>query len=141
MSECRGDLMRSVILTRCHLPDKTPGQIIVDGYSFKTLERPWLNNEPFVSCIPPGNYIVKRDKTGKHQFYSITDVDNRTDIEIHIANKVSELLGCIALGTSFDEQYNLVNSKDACNRFLEIMGDEDFCLSIRDFNSYMDEWV
>ena len=133
--------MKSIVLTRCPLPDKTAGQIIVDGHSFKTLERPWLNNEPFVSCIPPGNYIVKRDKTGNHQFYSITDVVNRTNIEIHVANKVNELLGCIALGASFDDEYNLLNSAAACDRFLEIMGDDDFCLGIRDFNGYMDEWV
>jgi hypothetical protein len=117
------------------------GQIIADSHVFKTLELPWLNNQSFFSCIPTGQYVVKQDKTGKHQFYSITNVYRRTDIEIHIANKVEDLLGCIGLGTSFDIKYNLLNSKVACNKFVEIMGDDDFMLSIRDFNSFIDEWV
>jgi len=65
----------------------------------------WLDDE-FVSyalenaakMIPAGEYIVTADNTGKHRYYRIHDVPGRTAIEMHPANWMHELGGCIALG-------------------------------------------
>lgn len=137
--------MKSFTLVRVRLPKKTVGFIDVehDGKTtrFLTLELPDKNNAVNISCIPNGNYIVDRDTTGKHQYYRLREVEGRTDIEIHPARSTRQLQGCIALGLQFALTYDLVNSEEACNLFLELVGDESFMLSIRDFNSYHDEWV
>ena len=64
-----------------------------------TLERPWANNIPFISCIPTGEYQCA-GFTGKKfkEVWEIQNVPNRTYILIHKANKVAELQGCIAIG-------------------------------------------
>lgn len=120
-------------LTRLTPKDETQiiGSIIVGEQQFHTLERPDLNNTPNISCIPKGTYKVKRDKLGKHQYYAIQDVPNRTFIEIHEANKVSQLQGCIALGYGYNKG-NLIDSHRACQDFLKLIGDNDFELEIVD---------
>lgn len=113
---------------------KTCGTLTVGEVTFQTLERPWLNNKPYVSCIPAGDYVVHRDTTGRHQYYAVADVPNRTYIEIHVANVVEELQGCIALGLGFNEKYGtLVDSKKACDLFIELVGDTSFKLNIVDY--------
>ncbi len=134
--------MKTATLIRSYLPDRTVGKLTVhhDNLTLMTLELPDKNNQVNVSCIPAGNYLCKRDYTGKHQFYKVTEVQGRTDIEIHIANKPEDLLGCIGLGLKFNDEYNLMYSKKACNALLESMNNEDFMLCIRDYNSFFDGW-
>lgn len=64
----------------------------------KTIELPWRNNEPQVSCIPEGKYPVKMrwsKKFGQHM--SLEEVEGRSGILIHPANNaLKELRGCIA---------------------------------------------
>ena len=69
-----------------------------DGSEIMFLERPWRDNEIGVSCIPEGTYIIDRDHTGKHQWYKFRneETEPRTFIEIHPANKVTQLEGCLA---------------------------------------------
>ncbi|MGE4487891.1 MAG: DUF5675 family protein [Synergistaceae bacterium] len=64
----------------------------------RTIERPWLDNQPGISCIPEATYKVVPDNSGKHQYFKILDVEDRESIEIHVANKAKELNGCIACG-------------------------------------------
>ena len=109
------------------------GSIVVGEQQFHTLERPDLNNTPNISCIPKGTYKVKRDKLGRHQYYAVQDVPNRTFIEIHEANRVDQLQGCIALGEGFNRG-NLVNSYAACQNFLKLVGEDDFELEIIDID-------
>ena len=77
--------MITLELIRSYLRDRTVGYIkpSFDGETLRTLERPWLNNAPNKSCIPEGEYTVKRDKTGRFQYYRVCDVGGRTDIEFH----------------------------------------------------------
>ena len=122
--------MQTYTLTRVlYSGRQTEGYIIVGESQFYTLERPWLDNKPFVSCIPLGTYLVKRDTTGKHQYYRLQNVPNRSLIEIHAANMCEQLEGCIALGYGFSGGC-LVDSKKACDKFLELVGNEDFYLEI-----------
>jgi len=63
-----------------------------------TIELPWFNNEPNVSCIEEGTYELNRcfsQKFGWH--FTIKDVHKRKFISIHPANDaLKELRGCIA---------------------------------------------
>ena len=134
--------MKTATLIRSYLPDRTVGKLTVhhDNLTLMSLELADKGNQVDVSCIPCDNYLCKRDFTGKHQFYKVTEVTGRTGIEIHIANKPEDLLGCIGLGLKFDSKYNLVDSKKACNALLDSMNNEDFMLCIRDYNSFYDGW-
>ena len=123
--------MKQVIIKRSYLPNCTIGEVITSWQSFRSIERPWLDNKVNESCIPEGTYIVKRDKTGKHQYYAVQNVPNRTFIEMHAAKRPSDLLGCIALGMEFDPYYYLLRSEEAMDSFLREMGDEDFLLTIK----------
>ncbi len=74
-----------------------------------TVERPWLNNEPRVSCIPEGTYVLELRvseivyRTSKEEFekgFEICDVPDRTFIMIHVANSMDDLQGCVGVGSS-----------------------------------------
>ena len=64
----------------------------------KTLENPWLWNKKNVSCIPEGTYICERSNEGRFKYWNILDVPDRSNIEIHQGNKVSDTEGCILFG-------------------------------------------
>lgn len=120
-------------LYRTYKKDCTVGRFeYPDGiHSAVTLERPWLNNIPNRSCIPEGDYLVKRDKHGRHQWWSVQDVEGRTFIEFHEGAIVQHSLGCILLGTRFDNG-TLFGSTKALMQLLEFHGDEDFILRIKE---------
>ena len=77
----------------------------------QTIERPWLDNQSGVSCIPAGTYTCSLRFSPHHGFavFGVDQVPNRSDVEIHAANLASQLLGCIALG----ESRGTLNGQDA----------------------------
>lgn len=91
--------MKYLKLERTYLPDKTTGilrssmGIVID----ETLERPWKNNQRSISCIPAGIYKVRRDRTGRFQWYKVLGVQGRTAIEFHEGSKVEHSEGCILM--------------------------------------------
>ena len=88
-----------MIIQRIKSPDdRTNGiAILPDGAEYTTLERPWLNNQTSISCIPAGHYKFKRDTQGRFQWFRLLDVEGRTNIEFHLGNKPSHSEGCILL--------------------------------------------
>lgn len=81
-----------------------------------SLEKPWLNNEKRVSCIPAGTYICKKYLSPtKGQVYWLQDTLPRTMIEIHSANVHTELLGCIAPGLGFS-MFDIDTFGELCSR-------------------------
>lgn len=64
----------------------------------KTIELPWRNNQPSVSCIPEGKYVLRlRDSERFGRHLEIIDVPKRSLILFHPANDaLRELRGCIA---------------------------------------------
>lgn len=109
---------------------RTEGVIVLpNGSEIKTLERPWKGNKPFVSCIPEGEYIVLRDHIGKHRYYAVQDVLDRSAIEIHPANTVNQLQGCIA-PCLFLEKGVARHSTEACLKLIELFGEDGFHLLI-----------
>lgn len=61
----------------------------------RTIERPWLDNEVDISCIPAGHYLFERDHHGRFQYFRILDVEDRTFIEIHLGTIPEHSNGCI----------------------------------------------
>lgn len=87
-----------------YLPNGTPGQLFVNQEPFcATLER--AKDDLYHPCIPAGKYVVliSWSNRRKRLMPFLLDVPGRTGIEIHSANLVSELLGCIAVGEKFLE--------------------------------------
>jgi len=97
----------------------TFGMFCVDGRPIcMTLELAWRNNEPWVSCIPPGHYAVK---TG-HQSptfgwtWRVVDTPGRSDILFHAGNTAADTKGCILLGKAiaeFDGTLGISRSRDS----------------------------
>ncbi len=95
-------------LLRDYHDDRTFGQMTLEsGTVVYTMERPWLNNQPLVSCIPEGVYrlalrdssVVNRTTRGKYlRGWEVTDVPNRSFIMLHIANFPRDVEGCIGVG-------------------------------------------
>jgi hypothetical protein len=127
--------MKKFTLARSYLQKKTVGVLThSEGFILSTLERPWLDNKVDDSCIPEDTYIVKRDKAGRHQWYSVQDVEGRTFIEFHGGVFVHHSNGCILVGESSDGGGDLKGSKNALCLLLDFVGDEDFMLTIRAAN-------
>ena len=72
-------------------------------FSCVTVERPWLKNAPNISCIPDGEYILKKSfyHRGDHPAYEVQDVPGRSRILIHRANTHLDVQGCIGIGSDF----------------------------------------
>lgn len=126
--------MKKLKLVRSYLSRKTIGVMFDHEFKCHTLELKWNDNKPNESCIPEGTYSVVRDNSGKYQFYSVKGVANRSAIEIHIANTIADLAGCIGLGMTSSNTGNLISSKMACDRFVDYMGDDSFTLTITKFD-------
>lgn len=64
-----------------------------------TLERPWLDNKPEVSCIPAGVYkCIPHNTSEKPRCWEITGVSDRSSILFHAGNSIIDSLGCILVG-------------------------------------------
>tara|TARA_R110000823_G_C15501102_1_gene453192 strand:+ start:106 stop:501 length:396 start_codon:yes stop_codon:yes gene_type:complete len=79
----------------------TIGRLYLDKEPlYYTIERPWENNTPFVSCIPAGRYPVARVDSPSYgkDTWLIDQVPDRTHILFHVANVAHNVQGCIGLG-------------------------------------------
>ena len=115
----------------------TFGTLQAGDFSCCTVERPWLQNARGRSCVPAGEYklklrnsgVVSRTSRGRHtQGWELTDVPNRTYIMVHIANVVSEVQGCIAVGHRFgvvNNKWAVMNSRSAFDRLMDVLSYED----------------
>ena len=104
-------------------PDRTNGiATLPDGTEYPSLERPWLDNQTSISCIPAGHYKFKRDTHGRFQWFRVLGVHKRTHIEFHEGTKPSHSEGCILF------------SHDALTAMLWFFGDTSltYILEIRD---------
>lgn len=88
-----------LVLTRTYFPEGTNGKLVYQGRLIcYTIELPYKNNQPQVSCIPEGEYFIEKrysKRFGWH--FEILDIPNRSLILFHPANNaLTELRGCIA---------------------------------------------
>lgn len=108
-------------LTRYALfDDRTLGRLVVDEEVFYTVEKPWKNNQPFVSCIPAGRYTITKGDSPRFgpNTWQVMDVPNRTHILFHVGNTADDVVGCIAVGTNvYGNLDGVGKSKPAMARF------------------------
>jgi len=99
----------------------------------KTLENPWLNNLPDISCIPEGKYVVCEFNGTKYKdVWEVRDVKGRTYILIHNGNTESETEGCILVGDVFGflgDDIAVINSVATLNKLRKRL-DDNFILNI-----------
>ena len=117
-------------------PDGMFGMILCGNTKWFTCERPWLNNQHGISCIPKGTYTVKWNffPRAKKFDYMVQNVPKRDGIFIHSANFPYQVEGCIALGTSIgvmDGKRGVFGSVTAVRQFNEALNKEDFKLEVK----------
>jgi hypothetical protein len=112
------------------------------GQHLHTVEDDWLLNRRGISCIPAGEYTLKRTVFYKHGYetFEVTGVPNRTRILIHPANTEEDIEGCIGVGLRrgklvvhdednpahpLVEKQAVVASREAFRRFMEWMAPWD----------------
>ena len=122
----------------------TRGMWITNGIVCNTLELPWRDNEPNISCIPAGEYKVRMRISGKYgEVYHIKDVPNRSYILIHSGNWAGDIKkgfkthvkGCILLGKSrglLQGQWAVLNSRITVRKFMLLMQKQPFTLKIHE---------
>lgn len=94
--------MKTYLIYRNYLPASTIGAlyestIAGDMFVCFTVELAWNGNHRNISCIPEGEYIADFERHQKFgECYRLRDVEGRDGILIHVANKRTQLRGCIA---------------------------------------------
>lgn len=93
-------------LVRYYSGDDCTLGVLSDGKGFYlyTLENPWLDNAPNISCIPCGTYnVISHTGTKYKDVWRLEGVDGRYTILIHWGNTAKNTEGCILVGTSVGE--------------------------------------
>lgn len=106
----------------------------------RTLEPPYRNNEPCISCIPEGGYnMIPHDspKFGKTWYLEGKDVGlsegKRTHILFHKGNKTEDTMGCILPGFKhgvLNSEIAVLNSEHGCLKLFGLLGDKSHYIEI-----------
>lgn len=137
--------MKRVILARDSTGDEgTFGTLRLEDSHWASGELPWRDNQPDISCVPPGTYVAKWQLSPRHGWcYHLLGVPGRSGVEIHPANWMGDaskgyrcdLRGCVALGIAagrLEGQNALLESRDAVAAFNEKADREDLEITILD---------
>lgn len=119
-----------MILNRIHSSNKygTFGVLNVEGQPpfALTLEPPWEDNAPFISCIPEGEYFVATfNSTHFGHCFQIMDVPGRTFILFHKGNMKKDTKGCVMVGEQFEFNGVFASGK-GYREFMDILQNEEF---------------
>lgn len=117
----------------CYHPEGTLGVLVCNGTRYYTIERPWLDNAPMISCIPVGTYQMGWRESPRFGWtWEVKDVENRTFVLMHVANYPKDVQGCIGLGKYLmGDCIGVSKSKDAMAAFEEQMMGLDWKLTIK----------
>ena len=123
-----------ITLDRGYLPDGTFGTWYLERsatiWECKTVERPWLDNQRNISCIPEGTYRIFRSEyhRGGYECFEVDGVYGRSLIKIHVANWPKDVEGCIGLGreivplnVSGNPVLAVSSSRDTFNEWMQLM--------------------
>lgn len=117
-------LARSEVATRGVLAVKDSKLLLA------TLELPWKNNAPQISCIPPGYYQITATKNRTlpnkkvlPMTFEILGVPGRSGVLIHALNYPSETRGCIGVALSFagSPDYEQIHNSSAGMKEIEAL--------------------
>ena len=109
-----------------------------DGIPFAlALERPWLDNQRSVSCIPAGTYRAIRHVSPRFgETFWIQDVPGRSEILFHKGNIDDDSHGCVLVGEQFDPvkgEDGIVASAQGFEQFMaQQAGKDEFTIEIKD---------
>ena len=109
---------------------RTLGDAVYGDFKCKTLELPWLQNQPNISCIPKGIYQChKIISPSLGECFEIADVPNRTYIRGHAGNFTRQILGCILFGRAHididgDGTTDVTSSKNTLAELMAVLPDE-----------------
>lgn len=117
-------------------PAATFGALFVDGRAIcLTLEEPWRDNQPNVSCIPVGTYKARMTYSPKfgRVLPELPGVPGRSAIRIHTGNTLADTEGCILLGMDRDvDAPRIIASRTAYGIFeAALNGAEAFWVNVR----------
>jgi hypothetical protein len=103
--------------------DRTYGALIgPQGPFIFTLENPWLENKPQVSCIPFGTYACRRVQSPRFgNTFEVTGVPGRSHILFHAGNTEADTLGCVLTATTFDPVQGVNGAVQSKKAFDELM--------------------
>lgn len=127
-------------LERSYLPNNqcTLGKLTLPcGWSCLTLERPWLNNQTSISCIPEGVYTLRQrfspvvQRTTRNEFtegWQVEHIPGRSFIMLHPGNWACDTHGCIlpgqGLGFSADKGLMVTQSRNTFHALMERLTDQ-----------------
>jgi hypothetical protein len=129
------DRMIKVVINRKYLPNETLGAmfVLMDYellFSCRTLELPWLDNQHKISCVPARVYdVIKYDSPNKGIVFLLQNVPDRDSIEIHSGNFTKDTLGCILVGSGFEDidgngTMDVIESRKTLDKLMSILPDE-----------------
>jgi hypothetical protein len=115
----------------------TFGEIYLNGTRLVTVERPWLDNQRSISCIPLGNYTVKPGyyNRGGYKAMEVMNVPNRSNILFHRGNTMYDSAGCILITSRegcVNGMWAGLESTSAFNYFMSVTGSDSHQLEIVD---------
>lgn len=119
------DLVLVRVSQKGDLPKR--GVLLLEGEPLcVTLELPWRDNLPNISCIPTGEYFLEEridvllhNGSEVHRTYEVLAVEGREGILFHCGNTAKDTKGCILVGSSFDTmEIGVVESRKAFGELL-----------------------
>ena len=114
----------------------TLGELELEAFSCVTMEPPWADNRPNVSCIPPGEYPCHWHKSPRYGWvYAVLEVPGRSHILIHPGNIVTHTKGCILPGRrvgAIGGMPAVLVSRAATRSLFDAAMREPFTLEVRD---------
>ena len=114
---------------------ETQGRLDAQGangqhLSLVTLERPWLDNQNGISCIPVGVYQWAKVPASHipYPHIELMGVPDREGICIHIGNFFTDSKGCIVVGSGFsdlnkDGLSDVINSTASFHKLIDFLPD------------------
>src|SRR6478609_5840272 len=128
--------MKTALLQRLNKSNKDPifGALSEDGKLVcMTFERPWMDNQKNISCIPAGEYVVRPHVSPKFKSCFIVEgVENRSQILFHAGNGLMDTQGCILTGYEIAPPNAITQSRAALQTMLQKFT-EPFKLVVVDF--------
>ncbi|CAH6961237.1 conserved hypothetical protein [Vibrio chagasii] len=125
--------MNLVLTTKNIAGVGTFGELTINGELFcYTVEKEWKNNEPFVSCVPAGDYDLVLHNSPKYgSSYALVNENlgvtingpsTRTHCLVHIANWPSEVTGCIGVGMAMHPtKWGVASSAKAMVKLMQLL--------------------
>lgn len=131
--------MKIVTLKRAYMTDEvTMGMIKIQGVDHPpifTLENPYIDNKPYISCIPPDSYVCEKFNGAKFKdVWQLMGVPDRSYILIHHGNREADTSGCVLVGLGagiLNGEPAVLSSRDAMDLLRDILGRKSFILQIQ----------